>query len=381
MKLIKKLILFVIFLGVLALVIFYGRGYRPDFEKKSFVSTGIVSITSFPKTAKVYINDEFKGVSDINLSLKPGKYKIEIKKDGFTSWTKEVILKGELVVSIDATLFPINPSLSPLTNLGIIRAIPLDDNNKILVFSKTGVFLFEASKNVLTFFTPLKTIAKIELFPENIDWKNISVYISPDLKQAIIGDYLVSLEEENQSLLNVSLEASKENLITAWEEKKQANIRKILETYPKDFVKIASDSFKIISFSPNETKVLYKSLINTNLPLMIDPPLIGTNQAQETRNLKKNDYYVYDKKEDKNYFINTSNPETINWYFDSKHLVFQEDKKISIADYDNKNKQTVYSGPFERGFFMPTNDGKIIILANLNPEANELPDLYLVGIR
>ena len=45
------------------------------------------------------------------------------------------------------------------------------------------------------------------------------------------------------------------------------------------------------------------------------------------------------------------------------------------------NKQTVYYGPFENSFFNPTNDGKVIVLVNLNSQVNELPDLYLVGIR
>ncbi|MCX7956205.1 MAG: PEGA domain-containing protein [Patescibacteria group bacterium] len=384
MKILSRLIFFVIFIIVLVLVIFYARGYRPDFKNKSFVSTGIITASSYPKTAKIYLNGEFKGLTDINLTLKPGKYFVEIKKDGFTSWNKNIILKGELVVSIDALLFPLNPSLSPLTNLGIIRAIPLEDNNRILVFSKTGIYIFESSKNVLSFFAPLKTIAKAELFPENTDWEKIEVFISPDLKQAIVGNYLLSLEEENQSLFDVSASLSKENLISAWEEKRKTNNLKILETYPKEFFKIASDSFKIISFSPNDNKILYQSLKNVNLPIIINPPLIGTNQTPETRNLKKNHIYVYDKKEDKNYLISsqqsTSNQQ-ISWYFDSKHLVINENKKIIVADYDYQNKQVVYSGPFEKDFFMPTLDGKIIILANLNPEANEYQDLYLVGIR
>lgn len=384
MKTLQKLIFFVIFIAILVIVILYSRGYRPDFKNKSFVSTGIITVSSYPKTAKVYINNELKGLTDINITLPPGKYLVEVKKDGYTSWSKNITLKGELVVNIDATLFPVNPSLSPLTNIGVIKAIPLDDNNKILIFSKTGVYLFEASKNILSFFTPLKTIAKSELFPENFDWKNTDIYISPDLKQAIIGDYLFSLEEENQSLFDLSLSASKENLISAWEEKKQANSLKILETYPKEFRKIATDSFKIISFSPNDNKLLYQSLKNIDLITMITP-IIGTNQTPENRTLKKNEVYVYDKKEDKNYLITNHQPLTtshqIQWYFDSKHIVIENNKKIVICYYDNTNCQTVYSGPFEKGFFMPTLDGKIIILANLNPEANEYPDLYLVGIR
>jgi len=382
MKLLSKLILFVLFIGVLVIVIFYARGYRPDFKNKSLTPTGIIAITSNPKTAKVYFNDKFQGVTDINLSLPPGNYQVTIKKEGYTSWSKNVNLKGELVVNLDALLFPVNPSLSPLTNLGIIKAVSLEEN-KILLFSDSGIYLFEMPKTPLSFFPPLKTIAKRELFPEEIDFSKISVYTSPDLKQAIVDNYLLSLEEENLSLFNLSLsESSKQALISAWEDKKLANLSKILETYPKEFNKIATSSFKIIDFSPNETKVLYQSLENINLPLMIDPPLIVTNQTKEERKLKKGNFYVYDKKEDKNYEIGDGKFNNfIKWYPDSRHLVIEEDKKISIVDYDNLNKQTVYSGPFQANFFDITSDGKIIVLANLNPEANKLPDLYLVGIR
>ncbi|PIQ72369.1 hypothetical protein COY13_02730 [Candidatus Roizmanbacteria bacterium CG_4_10_14_0_2_um_filter_36_35] len=385
MKLLSRLIFFFLFIVILGLVIAYARGYRFDFQNRSLSSTGIIAITSYPKTAKIYINSLLKGVTDANLTLSPGNYQVEIKKEGYTSWTKSINLKGELVINIEAVLYPINSTLSPLTNLGVIKAIPLEDTDKVIVFTETGVYLFEAGRRPLSFFPPLKTIVKKELFPETIDFSTGLVSVSPDLKQAIFEfaseyTYLLSLEEENQSALDLSLsEQSKQALIDAWEKQKQANFLKILETYPSDFAKIASDSFKAIALSPNETKVLYQSLVNIDLPTMTKQPLIATNQAQETRNLKKNGVYVYDKKEDKNYEI--SNAQSIQWYFDSRHLVIEEAKKISIVDYDNNNRQAVYSGPFGAKFFTTTSDGNIIILANLNPEANKLPDLYLVGIR
>ncbi len=371
---------FVIFVIILVIVIAYARGYRINIKERSLSSTGIIAITSYPKTAKVYINDEFKGVTDINLTLSPGKYKVEIKKEGYLTWEKTIVLKGELVVNLDPTLFPTNPSLSPLTNIGVIKALPIDDSNKTLIFSDTGIYIFEAVKRPLSF-PPLKLIAKKELFPENFDFEKTQVFFSPDFKQAIIDDYLLSLEEENQSLidLSVSLE-SKNNLLAAWEEKKQSNNLKILETFPQDFEKIASDSFKIISFSPSNDKILYQSKKNLTLPIIISPRLISTNQSQEQRELKKDYFYIYDRKEDKNYELGKNNFD-FQWYINSKNLFFQEDKKISVIDYDNTNKKTVYSGPFEKGFFTISSDGQLIILANLNPEANPLPDLYLISIR
>jgi hypothetical protein len=381
MRIFFRILFFLTFIGVLAVVIIYARGYRIDLEKRSIKSTGIISATSTPKAAKIYINGELKGVTDTNLTLPPENYTVEIKKEGYTSWSKRINLKGELVINVDPILFPINPSLSPLTNLGIIKAIPTDDGDKIVIIASGSAYLFDAGKKNLPFFPPLSKIVDLSLFPNFIDFKNIEVTFSPDQKQAIFASvdaesYLLSLEQNNLNPLNVTL--SKESLIQAWLNEKEKNYTKILETFPKDFDKIASSSFEIIAFSPSETKVLYKANDSVVLPLMIKPPLISTNQTTEERSVIKNKTYVYDRKEDKNFPISQPN---LKWFYDSRHFVVEEEKKISIVDYDDSNKQTIYSGPFESAFFNPTSDGRIIVLINLNSQVNELPDLYLVGIR
>jgi len=386
MKIVPKLIFFVLFIAILAIVIAYARGYRLDLEERSVKSTGIISATSNPKAAKIYVDGELKGVTDTNLTLAPGNYLVEIKKDGHTSWTKKINLKGELVINVDPVLFPINPSLSPLTNLGITKAVATEDGDKIVIIANEAIYLFDAGKKTLPFFPPLNKIISLSLLPSIVDFTNTKIIFSPDQKQAIFefeqNSYLLSLQEDNLNPLEVTL--SKDTLIEAWQKEKTKNFNKILETFPENFDKIASDSFNIISFSPNETKVLYQAKENIELPLMIKPVMIATNQTPEERLIKKGKTYVYDRKEDKNFLLSsTFNPllSSLKWYSDSRHLIIEENKKISIVDYDDTNKQTVYSGPFESDFFNPTNDGKIIVLVNLNSQVNELPDLYLVGIR
>ncbi|MCX6732293.1 MAG: hypothetical protein NTV98_02020 [Candidatus Roizmanbacteria bacterium] len=71
----------------------------------------------------------------------------------------------------------------------------------------------------------------------------------------------------------------------------------------------------------------------------------------------------------------------LNWFPDSRHLVEHEGDKISIVEYDDTSKQIIYSGPHEGSFFDVTSDGKLLILANLNPQFNKTPDIYAVGIR
>lgn len=387
MKVFLRLMFFVLFVAVLAIVIGYARGYRIDIENRSVKSTGIISTTSFPKAAKIFVNGELKGVTDTNITLPPENYLVEIKKEGYTSWSKNINLKGELVINVDPVLFPINPSLSPLTNLGIIKSFPTEDGDKIVIFASGSAYLFDAGRKTLPFFPPLNKIVDLSLLPEIDDYNNINVIFSPDQKEIIVemteNSYLLSLEEDNLNPLEISI--SKETLIQAWQTVKNKNFSKILETFPANFDKIASASFEIISFSPNETKVLYKAKENVELPLMIKPRLISTNQTPETRSVMTEGIYVYDRKEDKNYLIVNCQSSIVNchikWYYDSRHFVVEEDKKISIVDYDNSNKQTIYSGPFESFFFNPTSDGKIIVLINLNSQVNELPDLYLVGIR
>ncbi|MBI3620081.1 PEGA domain-containing protein [Candidatus Roizmanbacteria bacterium] len=393
--------LVIIFILCLIGLVAYARGYRLDLEKKSVQPTGIIAVSAAPRAANVYVDGLLKGVTDLNLTLSPGHYKIEVKKDGYSSWSKTVTLRGEVVLTLDVLLFPNNPSLSPLTNLGVTKATAIPNSEKIILFSATGndekdgILLFEPSRSPLSFLPPLKKIILKKDLPESVSFKNTTVEISPDLKQAIftfpVGkndyfSYFLSLDEELSHPFELT--KSKDTLLSAWQEKKQKDTAKILETFPKEFNKVASDSFHIIAFSPDETKVLYEPLEKITLAFVPDRALIGSNQTRENRSLELNRLYVYDKKEDKNFWLTTDQNwmkkfrrgiNTIYWHSDSKHLVMNEDKKITVVDYDGENKQTLYSGPLQDSFFLPVADGKLVILANLNPENNPLPDLYVVG--
>jgi hypothetical protein len=414
MKYFYRLTVFFTFLVIVFLIIAYSRGYRVNLQKKTVTSTGILAVSSFPKAAKVYLNGKLKGITDLNLNLEPGEYQVEVKKEGYTSWQKKIKLKGELVITLDALLFPLNPSFSPLTNLGVKKAFPLDQTDKVLLYlekndpEKDGFYILDLEKKPIGFFEPLKLILKKSLLSsEEVNLEEIYFDFSPDFKEAILNlkekSYLLSLDQENQNLFDVS--TSKQTLLDAWQKEKEKNTQKILETFKKDLVKIATDSFHIISFSPDKTKILYQAKKNLTLPAFIKPPLPATNQTEEKRDLKKDYFYVYDKKEDKNYEINLIKlidliakknkkfsynlgqeeklevENFLMWYPDSKHLVFNEKGKISIFDYDGENKQVVYSGPYEKDFFLVSSRGNLILLINFNPENNPAPDVYEVEIK
>lgn len=377
------------------MVILYARGYRFDPVRKELSSTGILAISSTPRAAKVYINGDFRGATDLNLSLNPGTYTVEVKKEGFTSYSKTLKLRGEIVETVDPILFPLNPSLSPLTNLGVTKAIEIDSSDKILVFSENGnletdgIYVFEASRTPLNIFQPLKRLVLKSSLLQSGSFTDSDVIFSHDYKQAIIiidqddsqVAYLVSLDQENQIPLNVT--ESEKALVAAWDKEQRRELLKIFEAYPKEIRKIASDSFSMTRYSPDQTKVLYRAEKTVNLPLVIEPPLIGSNQTSESRALQQNHIYVYDRKEDKNFEIGNADSDinSIRWYSDSRHLVFGEEKQIVLSSYDGTAKQTLYSGPLSQRFFALTSSGQLLILSNLNPLQNPLPDIYEVGIR
>ena len=399
MKLIYRIFFVLVFIVILGAIIAFARGYRVDLEKQNLTSTGIISVSAFPKASKVYVNGQLKGVSDINLTFPPGYYEVEVKKDGYTSWGKSVRLKGELVLTLDVLLYPLNPSLSALTNLAVVLAIPVTQSDKVILFSenedetKDGIYIYESGKTPLSFFTPLKQILLKKNLTDSVgelSLKDTSVEVSPDTEEAIFtfntltgpASYLLSLGGENLTFFDIS--SSRETITQAWFGQREEANQKILEAYPSDIAKVASDSFRVIEFSPDETKLLYAAKKSTVLPKTIQPELIAVNQTPEVRNIQANSLYIYDKKEDRNYQISSTNfqpPTSISWYSDSKHLVINEGQKISFIDYDGENKQTVFSGSFEDSFFKVASDGRILMLPSLNPDANRFPDLYAVGIR
>lgn len=385
-----------LFLTLIVGVIAFARGYRLDLEKKGVSSTGILAVISSPKAAKVYLNGEFKGVTDLNLTLSPGTYKVEVQKEGYTGYSTTVVLKGELVETVDPILFPINPSLTPLTNLGIVKAVQVDQSDKIILFAdndsveKDGIYLFDSNNGPISFFPPLKTTILKSGLPSGVDLSKTEVSFSPDFKQAIFDftladesviSYLFTVDGENQELFDVT--SSKNTLLQAWEDERREEMTKIMESFPKEIQKIASSSFEIVSFSPNQTKILYKASTDYDITLIIDPPLIASNQTKEARSIKKNSFYVYDLKEDKNFLIDGGdlNVAVIRWYSDSEHFVVKDSQQIALLNYDGKNKQVVYSGPIEQDFFAVNSGGDVVILANLNPQQNKLPDLYQIGLR
>ena len=119
---------------VAGVAIFFVKGYSFSAKDGMVVGTGILSVTSMPDGASVYIDGHLTTATNTTLSsLQPKKYKLKIVKEAFIPWEKEVEVKEGLVTEVKITLFPAIPTIYPLTVNGAINPSLSPDGNKFLL--------------------------------------------------------------------------------------------------------------------------------------------------------------------------------------------------------------------------------------------------------
>ena len=135
-------------------------------------------------------------------------------------------------------------------------------------------------------------------------------------------------------------------------------------------------------FSPDESKVLYQAGSDFQIKEKLLPQeIIGASTQKEERTVKKNQWYVYDLKEDKNFLVLGNEENTkISWFPTSLHLLLIKEGEVAIEDYDGKVRTTVYAGPFDNGFVFPLPSAKgLLILTSLSNNTDYTPNLYSIN--
>lgn len=412
-------------------IIVFARGYRFNLDNGKLGSQGILVANSAPTNAQIYVNGEFVGLTSDNLYLKPGFYQIVIKKEGYSPWYKRFGIKGEVVSRVDAQLFSGNPSLSPLTNNGVINPLlspsrtkvsylVLPEANPLTPDENGGIMLGKLTSNTLNFFKqhnqlipypdlPSAMIPEKTRFLFANDEKNLLVFFYDELDN-LLAVYLTTINGNRGDFLDVTL--SYQQFLDKWWLQKKRLQEKLYDTARLRIRQTLKAHTSLVEVSPDKSKFVYLALTNAVLPRVIQPSLIGSVPTQETRQLQAASFYVYDKKEDKNFLLkpypaiaadeavqflqSLAELDSVSvddwfklnrlfdrllWYSDSRHLVFNQNATIVVIEYDGANKTVVYSGPFEQDFLAVSDDGRIVTLTNINPKKNKLPDLYSVSIK
>ena len=398
MKKITIPIVIVLFLliGTVTAVL-YGKGYRFGFTngRPDLSGTGLLVTTSTPDGAQVFVNGHLTTATNNTINLSPGTFNVEIVKQGYFPWQKTLDIKNEVVTKAEATLFPIAPKLESITTTGVQNPV-LDQSQTRIAYSvssqsattKNGVYILDMSNRpILTLQGASTQIATdaVNAFSKSIlAWSPDGSQLMATISAASGSEttYLLDPKTLNQTPSDVTETLSSVNPI--WQKQQTEKDKAQMDALPSNLKTVVADNFKILSWSSDETKILYTAKSTTSLPIIISPRLIGTNSTPEQRDLKKDAVYVYDIKEDRNYQILDSLTETENpltWFPDSIHLIYVHNQKIDIMEYDATNQTTIYAGPFVDHYVFPWPDGsKIVILTNLgNPAIS--PNLYTIELQ
>jgi hypothetical protein len=387
-KIIAPLLIIFVLTAVTIIIIAVGRGYKPNIDKKTLSATGLLVASSEPQGAQVWIDGELQTATNNTLALLPNWYQVKIIKEGYTPWEKRIRVQGEVVSETRALLFPSNPTLSPQTNTGVVAPSVSPDGTKIIyavpkTSSKAGLWLLGLMTSPLGFRQDPQLMAQNSA---TIDFSAGTFSWSPDSKKILItigGNHYLLDSDKNSPMTTLGYEEW-QNLIKTWQDDSKEKELKKLAILPEEFAKIATTSAKIIAYSPDETKILFQGLSDTTLAQILSPAPIATNSTPETRDIKSEYLYVYDIKEDKNFqipMVAGALAESLSWLPSSRHLILVGPHDISTLEYDGTNKNTIYSGPFEKFVACLPSGEKMLVLTNLNQPSSGILNLYFINLR
>jgi len=183
------LICLFLFLLIAPSVIFYSQGYRIDINSKKITQTGGLFLKIIPKQVEVFIDGKLKKKTDFFFgsalieNLLPKKYKIQVKKEGYYLWEKNLeIREKEVTEAKNIVLIPENPNFGILTK-EVKNFWFSPDEKKIILFEENekgwGLKLFDLERNVKS-----HLIDEKDIYSKGADL--LELEFSPDSKEIFL---------------------------------------------------------------------------------------------------------------------------------------------------------------------------------------------------
>lgn len=397
----KRVFLFLISLVVIGitgtLATYYARGYRFNLKSFKFQPNGILVLKSEPDGASVYINSELRAATNSNLSIAPGVYDVEVKKDGYTDWKKRLTVEKEVVTQATISLFKTMPSLSPVTLAGTVNPVMSQDGSKI-IYSVLPAKNLESDKIGLWEMDTYNLPLGFNNSPKRItdgDLTGATYTFSPDGRQILLNVsnaiFLIDTGTFTGQNQRINIASQKAAILSEWKIEKDNMNQNLIKNLPQELFDVLTRKTSAFVFSADNNMILYTASSSATLSGNLIKSLPGSSTQTQERNLQAGHTYVYDIKEDRNFPL-TDQPVTIDnndntnlpslrWMSTSKHLLLAAPEQIVIMDYDGTNRQTVYSGSYLAPFAFPfANTTKLLILTNLG-SSNSASNLYTLTVK
>ncbi|OGE27597.1 hypothetical protein A2867_03775 [Candidatus Daviesbacteria bacterium RIFCSPHIGHO2_01_FULL_40_11] len=357
---------------VAAIAIFLAKGYTFSAKEKRIVGTGIITISSEPDSASVFIDGHLTTATNATISsLPPKNYSVRIVKEGFIPWEKQIGVKEELVTEVKVTLFPAIPTIYPLTFNGVKNPTLSSDGGKLAFVvptsagKKAGIWVWTQTSN-----QPISFARSAE--PHQIAQNTIADFSESTLKWSADSKQVLATVDNNNYLLEADrlnndprdITPILESTLKSWEEDARSKDEVRILAIRDATLRQTASSSAIIRWSPDETKFIVRK-----------EPFLDKNKGQPVSDLR-----VYDLEDKKEYPLPAASAHI--WLPDSRHIILVEDETISIVDFDGTNKAIIYAGSFQDGFVFPWLDSsRLVIISSFpTPTASE-PNLYGINLK
>lgn len=368
-------ILTLVAIGAIAgLAVFMAKGYRFSPEKGTFSGTGIISITSVPDQASVFLDDHLTTATNANInSLVPKTYSVKIVKEGFIPWEKKIEVKTGLVAEVKARLFPAIPTIYPLTYNGVEKEILSPDGQKLAYIvpgnsKKSGIWVWTMSDRPIAFARGAEPhqIAQIE---SGLDYSQATLSWSPDSSQVLVTlpDRTLLLEDNGINETPRDITAILEPTLASWEEevKTKEQVR-LLAIKDLNLRKVASSS-ATLKWAPDETKFLFADEKESE-------------EEEELVEEGKITFKVADIVDKKTYELPATH--FAFWLPDSLHVVLVDKDKISVVEFDGFNQAIVYAGTFDPlSVYVWPDSSRLMIVSTFPIPTALLPNLLGINLK
>lgn len=359
MRLFFILILAFVFLVFSVYLILFSKGYHISLSEKKIYKTGGIYFKVLPKEAEIFLNHQFVKKTDSIFGslflqkLKPGRFWVEIKKENYLPWKKEIEVKENEVTEIrHIILFPERINFVLLKN-NVLNFWPTKNENEIFLLKKENnlltISLFDIAsekETILEFIPKIKSNQEIvnivllegnkvflvmrdnetkteSLFVYEIGGKDR--YLKPPLLEE--NNLFISQQEKKINFNQETIFLLQERLL-----KRSDFSQEVLMNGVKDFLP-SPDRKKIAVFTENEIWIMFPE-----------------------NNFKKVFLARFSKKIEHPHWLNND------------YLLFVTEGKIKISETDNQNILNYYSWdkPEVLKIFWQKNAKRMVVLSGKN---------------
>lgn len=387
---------FIVIAIAAGVAIFLAKGYRYSPRNGAVLGTGILSITSVPDQASVYLDGHLTTATNANInSLPPKNYDVKIVKEGFIAWEKKIDVKEGLVTEVKATLFRAIPSIYPLTYSGALNVslspdaqsiayvVPSSPDNGTQAEKRTGVWVWQMSEKPISFARGAEPHQIAQTQP-GLDYSKATIRWSPDSTQLMLTfpDRTLLLDTNKFNDPPSDITATLASTQKSWDDDQKAKDLTRLQLIKDLSLRQTASAAAVLRWAPDESKFMYSSDGKKDFKV-VD---LGTGKQvrpQKTYDLPQIQG-VYSWLSDSEHLLVVESEEVQAAQTQTKDVAQTQFKngKISVIEFDGFNKDEIYAGSFDPGsvFVWPDNS-RLVMVSSLPIATASQPNLFGINLK